>query len=103
MNLSGANVGAYRVVVSSAAGGTVTGQDTILSSLFFGNLNFYAGITLAGTVGQQFRVDYADALTPGTTNWQVLETITLPFSPYLVIDPNSPGHAQRFYRAVPML
>jgi hypothetical protein len=103
MQLSAANAGAYRVVVSSAAAGTVTGQDTILSALSFGNLRFYAGITLAGTVGQQFRVDYADVLTPGTTNWQVLETITLPFSPYLVIDPNSPGHTQRFYRAVPLL
>ena len=102
-HLSGANAGAYRVVVSSAAGGTVTGQETILSALSFGNLKFYAGITLAGTVGQQFRVDYADVLTPGTTNWQVLETITLPFTPYLVIDPNSPGHTQRFYRAVPLL
>ena len=101
--LSGANAGAYRVMVSSAAAGTVTGQETILSSLSFGNLHFYAGITLAGTVGQQFRVDYAEVLSPGTTNWQVLEIITLPFSPYLVIDPNSPGHAQRFYRAVPLL
>jgi hypothetical protein len=103
MNLSAANAGAYRVVVNSAAGGTVTGQDTILSSLLFGNLKFYAGITLAGTVGQQFRVDYADVLTPGSTNWQVLETLTLPFSPYLLIDANSPGHTQRFYRAVPLL
>jgi hypothetical protein len=103
MHLSGANAGAYRVVVSSAAGGAVTGQETILSSLFFGNLKFYAGITLAGTVGQQFRVDYAEVVGPGTTNWQVLDTITLPFSPYLVIDPNSPAHAQRFYRAVPLL
>ena len=101
--LSGANAGAYRVVVSSADGGAVIGQETILSSLSFGNLQFYAGITLTGTVGQQFRVDYADVLTSGTTNWQVLETITLPFSPYLVIDPNSPGHTQRFYRAVPLM
>ena len=37
-----------------------------------------------------------------TTNWQVLTNITLPSSPYLVIDPNSPGRTQRYYRAVPL-
>lgn len=101
-HLSATNAGAYQVVVTSAAGGAVTSQETILSSLFFGNLAFYAGITLAGTVGQQYRVDYANAVTSGTTNWQTLVTITLPFSPYLVIDPSSPGHTQRYYRVVPL-
>jgi len=66
-------------------------------------LQFYAGMTLAGTVGQRFRVDYAEVVSSGPTNWQVLNTFTLPSSPFLVIDPNSPGHAQRFYRAVPLL
>ena len=99
-NLSLTNAGAYRVMVSNTAGGTATSQDTILQLLFFGDLKFYAGITLAGTVGQQFRVDYADGLNNGTTNWLVLTNITLPYSPYLVIDPNSPGQTMRFYRAV---
>lgn len=39
----------------------------------------------------------------GVTNaWQVLTNLTLPYSPYLVIDPGSPGHNERFYRAVPV-
>ena len=38
----------------------------------------------------------------GATNWLLLTNITLSVSPCLVIDPNSPGHASRFYRAVPL-
>jgi hypothetical protein len=99
--LSSANAGAYHVVVSSTAGGAMTSHDAILQLLSFGNLKFYAGITLEGTVGQQFRVDYANVVN-GTTNWLLLDYVTLPFSPYLVIDPNSPAQTKRFYRAVPM-
>jgi hypothetical protein len=101
-SLSMTNAGAYRVVVSSTAGGTVTSQDATLLLLSFGDLKFYAGMTLAGTVGQRFRVDYTDAVSIATTNWLVLTTITLPFSPYLVIDPTSPSQTKRFYRAVPL-
>lgn len=100
--LSNANAGAYRVVVSSIAGGTLTSHDALLQLLFFGDLKFYAGITLEGTVGQQFRVDYADVVNVGATNWLVLTNITLPSSPYLVIDPNSPVQPKRFYRAAPL-
>jgi len=99
-NLSVANAGTYRVVVSSTAGGSVTSQNAIL--LFFGDLRFSVTATLAGPVGQQFRVDYADTVTGGTTNWQVLTNVTLPSSPYQVIDPSSPGQNKRFYRAVPL-
>jgi hypothetical protein len=101
-NLSTLNVGAYRVVVSSAAGGTVTSRDAIVQLLYFGDLKFYAGITLAGTVGQQFRVEYVEALNTGPTNWLVLTNIALPSSPYLVIDRDSPGQTKRFYRAMPL-
>ena len=101
-NLSAPNVGAYRVVVTSTAGGSVPSQAATLLMLSFGDLKFYAGTTLVGTVGKQFRVDYADVLVSGTTNWQVLTNLMLPSSPYLVIDPASPGKANRFYRAVPV-
>jgi hypothetical protein len=67
-----------------------------------GALNFYAGLTIVGGVGQKFRVDYADVLVSGSTNWQVLTNILLPSSPYLLIDPASPGRARRFYRSVPL-
>jgi hypothetical protein len=97
-NLTVANVGAYRVIVSNAAGG-VTSQE--VSLLFFGDLKFYSGTTLAGPIGQQFRVDYTDVLG-GVSNWLTLTNVTLPASPYLVIDPTSPGRTNRFYRAVPL-
>lgn len=99
-NLAATNAGAYRVVVSSSAGGSTTSQNANL--LFFGELKLYSGTTLGGPVGQQFRLDYADVVNIGTTNWLLLTNVTLPFSPYLVIDPNSPGQTKRFYRAVPL-
>jgi len=106
LNLTGltaVNEGTYHVVVTSAAGGIVTSQDVLLQSLFFGDLKLYAGITLIGTIGREFRVDYADVLTVGVTNWLTLTNLTLPWSPYVVIDLNSPGQTKRFYRAVPVL
>lgn len=102
-SLTQANEGGYQVVVTSVAGGIVTSQEVVLQSLFFGDLKFYAGITLEGTVGRQFRVDYADVLTAGVTNWFVLTNLTLQTSPYVVIDLDSPGQTKRFYRAVPGL
>lgn len=100
-DLSAADAGAYRVVVSNPAGGTLASQDALLQMLSFGDLKFYAGISLTGTVGQRFRVDYADGVNVGITNWLVLTNFTLPSSPYLVIDPSSPGQDLRFYRALP--
>ncbi len=101
-NLSAASAGAYRVVVANTAGGSLASQDAILQLLFFGNLKFYAGLTLEGAIGQQFRIDYANVVNLVATNWQTLTNVTLPSSSLLVIDPSSPGSANRFYRAVPL-
>ncbi len=98
-NLNAANAGAYRVVVSSATSGSLTSQS---ANLLLFDLKLIASMLIAGPIGQQLRVDYADVVTVGTTNWLVLTNITLPSSPYLVIDPNSPGRTQRYYRAVPL-
>ena len=96
-NISATNGGAYRVVVSNDTGGTTTSQAANL--LLFGDLRFLAVSVLSGTVGQQFRVDYADVLS-SVTNWLPLTTVTLPFSPFYVVDPNSQGRTNRYYRAV---
>ena len=98
-NLSATNAGAYRVVITNAVG-TITSIPVDLH--FFGDLKFIAATVLAGSIGQQYRVDYADVVTIGTTNWLVLTNITLPSSPFLVIDPASSGKTQRYYRAVPL-
>lgn len=98
-NLTVASAGAYRLVVTNGAG---TATSDAAEVYFFGDLQFLATAVLSGSVGQQFRVDYADVLVPGTTNWQVLTNITLPSSPFVVVDYSSAGKARRFYRAVPL-
>ncbi len=97
-NLTPGNAGTYQVVITNFSGSPITSVPSTL--LFFGDLQQYAGTILAGPVGQQFRVDYADVVVPGTTNWQVLTNLALPSSPFLLIDPNSAGKPRRFYRAV---
>jgi hypothetical protein len=99
VNLTAANAGAYRVVITNSVGTTTS---LPVDVHFFGDLKLMAATVLAGSVGQQYRVDYADVVTVGTTNWLVLTNITLPSSPFLVIDPASPGKPQRYYRAVPL-
>lgn len=96
-NVTAANAGNYHVIVTSA-GGSITSTDAEV--MLFGDLQMFVGAILAGSVGQQFRVDYADMVNPGSTNWAVLTNVTLPYSPFLVIDSGSPGRTKRFYRAV---
>ena len=61
----------------------------------------YPAITITGTVGQAYRIDYATTITP-VTNWTTLKYVTLPTSaPYPVLDYSPYGaNPQRFYRAV---
>ncbi len=98
-NLNAANAGAYRVVVSSSVSGSLISQS---ANLLLFDLRLIASTLIAGPVGQQIRVDYADVVNVGITNWTVLTNITLPSSPYLVVDPSSAGLTKRFYRAVPV-
>jgi len=60
----------------------------------------YPALTITGTVGQAYRIDYATALAP--TNWATLKFVTLPTSlPYLIYDNSAIGtNPQRFYRVV---
>ena len=60
----------------------------------------YPAITLTGTAGQAYRIEYATSLTP--TNWTTLKYVTLPTAaPYLIYDHTAVGvDPQRFYRAV---
>lgn len=89
-------------VTAIAAGGRHNLAISPVTLFGFGGLRFYAGTLLDGPVGHQFRVDYADVVNTGNTNWLVLTNLTLPYSPFLVIDPNSPNRTNRFYRAVPV-
>jgi len=61
-------------------------------------IDFYAGITVRGPIGSTNRIEYVSIL--GDTNWMTLTNIVIPFSPFLLFDPNSPRQARRFYRTV---
>src|ERR1019366_7424075 len=49
------------------------------------SLHLYAGLTISGTVGSNYVVQFAANLSQ-TTNWQTLTNLTLPSSPCLWMD-----------------
>ena len=91
-----ANVGFYDVIVSNATGFATS----TAVSLGFVDLKMFAGVIITGPTGATYRVDYTPALA-NPPDWQPLDTVTLPTSPYYFIDYASPGVEKRFYRAVP--
>lgn len=85
------------------------GNNYTVQSGVFGNLtsstpsslalNLYAGVSVTGVEGKPYRIEYATNTAPGAT-WLPLTNFTLPYSPYLWIDPTAPSQPQRFYRAL---
>ncbi|MCU0786406.1 MAG: hypothetical protein MUF81_20665, partial [Verrucomicrobia bacterium] len=75
------------------------GSVTNTAVLSFLDLKMYAGLTVAGPVGSSYRIDYIPALA-GTNTWQWMTDLTLPASPYIWFDLDSPYQPKRFYRAV---
>jgi formylglycine-generating enzyme required for sulfatase activity len=63
------------------------------------NLQLYAGLSITGTVGSVYSVEYVTDLAQ-TNSWRCLEFLQLPASPYLWADKSAPATGQRFYRAV---
>src|SRR5439155_13421866 len=62
------------------------------------DLQMYAGISIQGTIGGSYNVQYTQPLN--STNWLSLTNIILPSSPYLFVDTTGTNRAKRFYRAV---
>ncbi len=63
-------------------------------------LDTYAGVTVTGSVGAAYVVEYSTALAP--EEWLPLTTVTLTGPSQLVFDPTPlSGQAKRFYRAKP--
>ncbi len=61
------------------------------------SLQMYAGLSISGTVGAPYEIQYKDDLS---ADWLPLTVIALPASPFFFVDANSPGSAKRFYRAL---
>jgi len=92
--------GLYTVAVTSAAGSVVSEP----ASLTVGgapelSLHLYAGVSITGTPGLSYRIEYQDALS-SSPNWSVLTNLTLSASPYLIFDLGSTNAPKRYYRAV---
>lgn len=68
------------------------------------NLAMYPGLTITGTVGCRYRIEYTTFLNPNPslTVWTALTTLTLASSPFLYVDTSAPATGTRFYRAVPL-
>ncbi len=64
-------------------------------------LDLFAGVTIQGSVGCQYRIDYTTFLNPNPalTVWTPLTTIPLTSSPFLYVDTTAVS-GSRFYRAV---
>ena len=59
----------------------------------------FAGVTIDGAVGSTYRIDYRN-VSDVSSNWLTLTYITLPVSPYFLIDASTPTASSHSYRAV---
>jgi sugar lactone lactonase YvrE len=68
------------------------------------NIALYPGLTITGSVGCQYRIEYTTFLNPNPnlTVWTTLTTLTLASSPFLYVDTTTPATGTRFYRAIPL-
>jgi len=66
-------------------------------------IGLYAGLTIEGKIGCQYRIDYTTFLNPNPslTIWTTLTTITLSSSSFLYVD-TTVVSGNRFYRVVPL-
>jgi hypothetical protein len=95
-NIAMADAGKYDVVITNP-GGPVTSDEAVLN-VNFADLNFYAGVTLRGNIGDKFLIEYQDHLDPSGP-WHNAANVTLITSQSIWFDPGSAGQTNRFYRA----
>jgi hypothetical protein len=63
------------------------------------SISLYPGITISGTIGAAYEVQYTTNLASG--NWMNLTNIVLPSSPFLYFDPTPvSSQNQRFYQVI---
>jgi probable HAF family extracellular repeat protein len=95
---SAADAGNYLVTVRNAGGNSVSDGAEIVVLEAQLTARRYVGVTLAGAVGATYRIDYS--LSAAATLWTPLTTLTLTNPPQVYVDPDSPTHPGRFYRAL---
>jgi hypothetical protein len=96
-NLTLSQSGSYSVVASNSAGAVVSTAVTLTVAPIQG---IVMPITLSGTIGSSWRIDYANDL--GTSNWATLATVTLTNLSQVYLDTSALSQPQRFYRVVPL-
>jgi len=90
--------GAYSVTVSNAAGDTVS-VPAMLSVLPGLTVTMVPAISLAGTVGLSYRIEYVNAVGP-VGDWKELATVTVTNTGQFYFDVSAIGQPLRFYRLV---
>ena len=99
-NVMPQQAGPYTVKVSTPAGSvTSTPATLVVGGAPELSLNMYAGLTLTGTPGLTYRIDYQNALGQ-PTDWLAWTNVSLAISPYLLFDIQSTNAPRRYYRAV---
>ena len=92
-NFSTVNAGHYSVAATDVYGITST-SSADLSSF---STELRPVLTIAGTTGELYRIEYSDTLAG--TDWLVFTNLTLQGSPHVIVDTDPLRPAQRFYRA----
>ena len=99
-SMQATNAGLYSVVVSSALGSVTNPPAQVVVNPAGVSLALYAGVTIAGVVGQTYGIQ-ANTNLATTDGWQGLTNITLSLPSELWFDVNPANQGQRFYRVVP--
>ena len=94
-NLQSANAGAYTVVVSNQYDFVISAGASV--ALF--DIEMYAGLTIAGPTGANYRIEYRPAVGDDS-DWLTLTNVTLGAGSMLFFDTASNRQNQRFYRAI---
>lgn len=97
-NITTSQAGIYTVLISGVPNSQSLSASATLTFSFL-QLNRYAGVTLFGEPGNDYRIEYTDNLTPPLA-WTVLTNITMVSTSYLHFDSTSANTPMRFYRAV---
>jgi hypothetical protein len=97
-NVQTSQSGMYSVVVSNPEG-SATSRSVSLSVIPAIDINLVPAITLKGSVGWTYRIEYLNAVGP-TNAWATLATVTLTNSPEFYFDASAIGQPARVYRLV---